>query len=234
MGAYTRWKSWSADAAPTFQYSAYAEEVARARLAPGARILEIGFAEGTFLDWARTHGFDCVGVEINPDLVASARARGHMVFCGRLRDTPAFRKNQYDAVVMLDVLEHIPLDDILSLFDDLVVILRPNGTVIARFPNGGSPFGRVNQYGDATHVTVLTGRSLEQIGLATGFELVGQYNAARGTQSRGGGARNNRILRSAAFLMRDIGQLMLSLAYFGKIIPMDPNITVILRRHSNG
>lgn len=230
ISGYAEWKSWSPDAAPIPQFSIYSEEIARAKLLSGARILEIGFGEGTFLDWARDQGFLCSGLEINPELVESARARSHDVHRGTLHDAFPSGENIFDAVVLFDVLEHILLDDILLLFDDLRRLLRPDGKIIARFPNGASPFGRAYQYGDATHVSVLTGSSMTQIGMAAGFDLIGQYNAARGAKSHSGGLRNFWLARRISFALWDIMQAALSLTYYGKNIPMDPNITVILQK----
>ncbi len=230
ISSYTKWKSWSLDVPPTYQYSVYSEEIARAKLPSSAHILEIGFGEGTFLDWARDQGFQCTGLEINPELVTAAQVRGHVVYQGNLGSAFPSDQGLFHAVVLFDVLEHICIEDILSLFDDLHRLLKPNGKIIARFPNGASPFGRAYQYGDATHVTVLSGNSIAQIGLAAGFDIIGQYNAARGTKSRAGGFRNNWFVRRTAFLLRDITQAILSRIYFGKNIPMDPNVTIILEK----
>lgn len=230
MSGYIDWKPWSREIAPTFQYSVFAEEIARANVPEGARILEIGFGEGSFLDWARANGFDCAGLEINPKLVESSRARGLEVYQGTLSDAFPSGEHLFDVVVLFDVLEHIQLDDIVDLLDGLEKLLSVEGQVIARFPNGASPFGRAYQYGDATHVSVLTGSSMTQIGAATGFEQIRYYNAARGKKSRDGGIRNLWLIRQAAFLLRNFFQVIIGLIYFGKNIPMDPNITVIMRK----
>lgn len=230
---YVGWKLWSPDIVQDHQYSVYEEEMLRAGLAPAARILEVGFGEGSFLDWAQKHGFTVFGLELDPQLVAAARARGHTVQEGEVRDAFGSYATKFDAVVLFDVLEHITIDGILALFDQLQLLLAPGGKIIARFPNGASPFGRAYQYGDATHVSVLTCSSISQIALAAGLRLVGQYNAARGTTSRSGGFRNSRLLRGAAFLLRDLIQAVLSRVYFGKDLPMDPNVTVILQKCTN-
>jgi SAM-dependent methyltransferase len=228
IGDYTEWKGWSPGGGLTFQHSAYSEEIARAELPSDAHFLEIGFGEGMFLDWAREQGFSCIGLEINSELVESARARGHDVYQETLGEVFPSEESLFDAVILFDVLEHINLDDIFSLLEDLQRLLKPGGKIIARFPNGASPFGRAYQYGDATHVSVLSGSLMAQVGIAAGFDLIGQYNAARGKKSRYGGIRNSWLARRIAFTLRDIIQVVIGLAYYGKNIPLDPDVTVIL------
>jgi 2-polyprenyl-3-methyl-5-hydroxy-6-metoxy-1,4-benzoquinol methylase len=152
---YVEWKSWSPHVLQDHQYSVYEEEISRANLPKAARILEVGFGEGSFLDWARDHGFAVTGIELDPELVAAARARGHSAHLGEIRSTIGGAGAEFDAVVLFDVLEHIAIDGILELLDQLLLLLAPGGMVIARFPNGASPFGRAYQYGDATHLSVL-------------------------------------------------------------------------------
>lgn len=44
--------------------------------------------------------------------------------------------------------------------------------MIARFPNGDSPFGLVNQNGDVTHLNAIGSRKIEYYSTVLGFELV--------------------------------------------------------------
>lgn len=230
IASYAAWKAWTPDAPTATRNAIFAAEIARAKIRPGSRILEIGFGEGTFLDWARDHGYACEGLEINDELVAAARRRGHKCYRGSTRDVLSMGAEPFDAIVLFDVLEHMEFDDIFTLFDDLHRLLGPDGKIIARFPNGASPFGRAFQHGDATHVTALTGSLVSQIGQATGFEMISERNAARDATRHGAGFRNSALVRRAAFLARDIIQFTLSMVYFGRNMPMDPNLTVVLRK----
>ena len=74
----------------------------------GGRLLEIGSAYGFFLMEAQRH-FDCVGVEVSSDAVDYCRARGLDVRRGTLDHVlKAADLGTFDAVVMLDVIEHLP------------------------------------------------------------------------------------------------------------------------------
>jgi len=55
----------------------------------GAKVLEVGCAEGHFLDAARKRGWEVCGVELSPVATASARRRfGLQVFEGVLDELP--------------------------------------------------------------------------------------------------------------------------------------------------
>jgi SAM-dependent methyltransferase len=73
--------------------------------APG-RLLEIGCAYGFFLSEAERL-YQCVGVELSSSAAAFARARGLDVRQGTLETTSTPLGEPFDAVVMLDVLEHL-------------------------------------------------------------------------------------------------------------------------------
>ncbi|MEV7974071.1 methyltransferase domain-containing protein [Cellulomonas sp. NPDC089187] len=53
------------------------------QLRPGSRVLDLASGSGELLaTWARDHDISGVGVELNPDFVASARARAHELGVG--------------------------------------------------------------------------------------------------------------------------------------------------------
>src|SRR5262245_28868397 len=95
--------------------SAYAIELGRAGLAPPGKILEVGFGDGLFLDWARARGYSITGVELIDGLVASARARGHDVRCGTAQSTLAATADRFDLIVAFDVFEHLTASELLDL-----------------------------------------------------------------------------------------------------------------------
>lgn len=77
------------------------------RIGSGGRILEVGCAFGFFLDVASEY-FEAVGVEVSPDAVASCRDRGLEVYQSELTREFLDRHGPFNAVVMLDVIEHLP------------------------------------------------------------------------------------------------------------------------------
>lgn len=230
---YPLWKSWQSTGHYQDYSRIFSQELKRSEAPSGARILEIGFGQGLFLDWAKANGHTVTGIEINQDMVDASKKRGHDVHQGDIAKVFIGRSSCFDVIVLFDVLEHITLPGIFELFIEFERLLTGRGKVIARFPNGGSPFGRLYQYEDATHKTVLTSGLIEQIAMTTGLDLISSHNAARWKRNfESGDLKNSLIVSGAAYLMRDIIQIPLSLIYYGKIVPMDPNLTVILGKQN--
>lgn len=227
---YCEWKSWQEESEGSRLSEGYKIEVGRSGVKPGAAILEVGFGNGAFLDWARDHGYEVSGIEIIPELVDRARTKGHDVYHGDIVEVFAGADRRFDLIVMFDVLEHLSIDEIIAVFPVLKSLLPTDGAILARFPNGASPFGRAYQYGDITHQSVLTGSSINQIAMRFGMQVIFENNAARCyTGPRHGGPKSWTITRGLAYGIREIIQRTISLVYFGRNVPFDPNLTVIIR-----
>jgi 2-polyprenyl-3-methyl-5-hydroxy-6-metoxy-1,4-benzoquinol methylase len=84
---------------------------------------------------------------------------------------------RFDLVVAFDVLEHWDKPTLVASLTQFAGLLNADGQVLARFPNGQSPFGRVHQYGDLTHQTVLSASSILQLANMTNFAVVRVGNA---------------------------------------------------------
>ncbi len=200
-------------------------ETARAGIKKGASLLEIGFGEGLFLDWAQESGFNIIGVEINQEFYALAKERGHKVYLGDAKKVLFDSDKKYDGIFLLDVLEHLSLEEILSLFELFQTILGKKGRILVRVPNGGSPFGRYLQNSDATHLTSLTALKIQDIAQLSGLEVKRIYNGARTKRT---GAHKNWILKWIAYGVRDFIQLAIGYLYYGENIPLDPNLTIVI------
>ena len=71
-----------------------------------------------------------------------------------------------------DVLEHLTKAEVLDTFDRIANALLPGGVFVARVPNAASPFeGRI-RYGDFTHESSHTARSVRQVAAAAGFATI--------------------------------------------------------------
>lgn len=227
--SYRRWKGWGRPAAVEPLARTFAAELRGVRLSARASVLEIGFGQGIFLDWARAQGFVPVGIELNQALVESVRRRGHEAYHGHARDVLSQGFAPFDLVVLFDVLEHLTVEEILDLLSLLKSQLSAGGAIVARFPNGGSPFGRLYQHGDLTHCSVLTASSIEQAAIRCGLKVVAARNSAReDVGNPRWRPKNWRMTRKIAFLIRSVIELIVGLVYFGRIVPLDPNLTVVL------
>lgn len=201
-------------------------EIRRARLPPGASIFEVGFGRGHFLRWARSRGYPVGGCEIVEPYVSDARRQGFPVELGGAEEVLGRFGSAFDAVVMLDVVEHVSLEDLPRLFAATSGALRSEGIIVIRMPNGASPFGRLTQYGDVTHRSCLTPGSIEQLANGAGLRLSGVYNSARSYRMR----TWRSPFKIVVFAIRTLIEVFVGYLYFGRRVPLDPNMTLILRK----
>jgi SAM-dependent methyltransferase len=136
-------------------------------------VLEIGFGNGEFLAFAKSRGALLWGTEVIPELCELARLQGVTVLDLDLSDAAPEVVGRFDLIVAFDVFEHIAFDDLLVLLKRCALLLAPGGQLIARFPNGQSPFGRFYQHGDHTHRAWLSASIFEHLCTELPFEFAG-------------------------------------------------------------
>lgn len=99
---------------------------------PPPRVCDIGCGCGMTLRELQDHGYQAVGVDASDTALSYCAARGVQAVKGSLPDHLGLPPGQADAVLMLDVLEH--LDDDLSAMLAAIDLLRPGGFLIATVP----------------------------------------------------------------------------------------------------
>ena len=204
----------------------YQGEAQRASIQEGMRILEIGFGGGRFLDHCKDIGCETWGTEIIPELVTRAKAKGHQAFhTTSLTDLP-LEAGSVDMVFAFHIFEHLEKNELVQMLKSLHGLLKPQGRVVASFPNGASPMAGAFQYGDMTHKIFLTDQRMKQLGLESGFHLEASFNAIRPLAT----GRRPKWVKKLVFAMRDALQSSLSIMYFGGTIPLDPVVTVHLTK----
>jgi SAM-dependent methyltransferase len=181
-------------------------------------------APASVLDWARERGYKATGVEIIEPLVEAARQRGHHVFKGLVHEVLDPASERFDLIVAFDVFEHLTIDQLANFLSFAASVLTPQGRLLARFPNGGSPFGTFYQSGDVTHLTAWSASSIAQVARSAGFELLGAFNAARPLS----GSRYPAFFNKLRYLVRDLIEQFVGRLYLNKVMPLDPNLTVVL------
>ncbi len=137
----------------------------------GARIVDVGCGSGQLLRLLRARGYTRIsGVDMSAEQVALASADGDLeVTHGELADYLSSTSAEYDAIVAVDLLEHLGRGEIVPSLRMMRSALGPGGRLVARVPNAQSPFGGRYRYGDFTHETSFTQHSISQILLAAGF-----------------------------------------------------------------
>jgi SAM-dependent methyltransferase len=98
----------------------------RDRLAPGARLLEVGAGPGQDSAYFQREGLAVVAADLSPVMVEHCRAKGleaHVMDFLHL-DFPA---GSFDAVFALNCLLHVPNHDLPTVLASIRAVLRPDG-----------------------------------------------------------------------------------------------------------
>ncbi len=102
-------------------------------IADRGRLLDVGCSSGLFVHVARLAGFDALGVDIQPEVVAQGRELFDVpLVVGRIC-TGFQPKASFDVITMWDVLEHVP--DPIADLAACRHLLRPNGVLLVKSPN---------------------------------------------------------------------------------------------------
>jgi 2-polyprenyl-3-methyl-5-hydroxy-6-metoxy-1,4-benzoquinol methylase len=103
---------------------------------PGALLADIGGGAGEFCVIARERGYATTLVDGNPNSVANEFARGAAAQRADLTlGLPDLADESFDAVVSLEVIEHIVTAEL--LLAEMTRVLKPGGALILSTPNFG-------------------------------------------------------------------------------------------------
>ena len=125
------------------------------------RILDFGCGMGDFLRYMK----HSVGVDVNRHMVAYCQSQGHdarLVMDGRI----PYPEKSFDSVVMDNVLEHITEIDADEVIEDIMRVLRPDGTLLVGVP------GRKGYASDSDHKRFYTSTDLDVLISRHGCRLV--------------------------------------------------------------
>ena len=136
-------------------------------------VVDIGCRQGGLVRLMIADGYDADGIDVSPEQVAIAHKAGlEGVRRGGYYELLRERPIQLTAITAIDLLEHLTSNEVLATFDIVASALMPGGVFVGRVPNAVSPLGGHIRYGDFTHESWFTTRSIRQIAAATGFEAV--------------------------------------------------------------
>jgi 2-polyprenyl-3-methyl-5-hydroxy-6-metoxy-1,4-benzoquinol methylase len=136
------------------------------------KILDIGCGWGGLLKVLQQKGYSqATGFDISPEQVETAIARGvKNITSQSIEDFLSHTKpEQYDRIILFDVLEHFPSDAGVELMQKIRTLLKPQGKILIQVPNGASLI-LINYYNDITHYKAFTPTSLTQIAKMSGFQ----------------------------------------------------------------
>jgi SAM-dependent methyltransferase len=140
-------------------------------------VVDIGCGSGALLAALARAGYTrTAGCDLSAEQVALAHQRGYaaVVQCDALTMLGRHEGNA-EAVCMIDVLEHLELDEVLAVLDRAWKALRPGGRLIVHVPNAEGLFGMRVRYGDLTHKRAFTPTSLRQAFRVCGFDSISYH-----------------------------------------------------------
>ena len=139
----------------------------------GARLMDIGCGNGSFLWQMRALGWDVCGIEPDPQSATQARAAGLEVRA-ELWPQPPGREPHFDAITMFHVIEHV--HNPVQMLGDCWKLLKPGGQIMIATPNYGAS-GREYFGGDwrgleiPRHLVLFTEKSLWDAMERSGFRV---------------------------------------------------------------
>ncbi len=136
------------------------------------KILDIGSAAGFFLNLAKQSGWDTYGLEPNKYLVKWGNENfGLKMQTKDLKDAK-FPKENFDAVTMFDVLEHVPSPK--NTLIEINRILKKDGILVVSYPDVESLPARILKskwwFYLAVHIYYFTPETLKKLLDECGFE----------------------------------------------------------------
>lgn len=142
-----------------------------------AAILEVGCGYGGNLAALAEMGYrQCYGIDLSAEQVAHAKSALGLsnVAQANALDWLNDKTAVFDCILVIDVLEHLGLDELLELGRRIRQALKPGGSVIVQVPNGTTLINPY-LYGDLTHVRAFTPQSLRQFFLLVGLTPEGYF-----------------------------------------------------------
>jgi len=127
---------------------------------PSAAMLDIGCGTG----WLAEHFPSWTGLDGSPDAVERGREKGRTIVLGNVEVDLPFADEQFDGVVVKDLLEHVA--DPVAVVREARRVLRPGGTIFA-----SSPDAQRWVWNDYTHRRPFTRKAYKMLFSDNGFAV---------------------------------------------------------------
>lgn len=134
-------------------------------------VIDVGCGRGEWLDLLDEQGIPAMGVDMNISMVNACLEQGFLV---RHADAIAYLREQpagsIGAVTGFQIIEHLPFEQLIALFDAARHVLCPGGVIIFETPNPENlKVGACNFYFDPTHLHPIVPQVAEFMARQRGF-----------------------------------------------------------------
>jgi O-antigen chain-terminating methyltransferase len=140
----------------------------------GADLVDIGCGRGEWLELLRENGLTASGIDLNRIMIEECHSRGLNATLGDAIEILKTRPDRsLGAVTGFHIIEHIPFDVLVTLFDEVLRVLKPGGMVLFETPNPANLLVAAERfYMDPTHLNPLPSDLVSFIAMARGFSRV--------------------------------------------------------------
>jgi SAM-dependent methyltransferase len=138
-----------------------------------ARILDLGCGYGEFCYFLQRNGYmNTRGLDLSDRQLQVGRSLGVWnLQCEDAGVVLAQSRGEFDFISAVDVLEHVPKNNVLELLEQIYSALRPGGRFVCQVPNLAAFYSPLF-YMDFTHETPFTAPSLKQTLQLARFEKI--------------------------------------------------------------
>ena len=134
-------------------------------------IYEVGCGPGAFLLFLKRLGYTNVcGSDLSQNQINLAVANGlNAKLADSISELESFAPETFDCLIGIDFIEHISKDVAIKFLQQASRVLKNNGILILRMPNGDSPFVGRNLFNDITHQWAYTTVAIQSLLFVSGF-----------------------------------------------------------------
>lgn len=112
------------------------------KLPAESKVLDVGTASGMLARMCQDQAFHFFGVELNPEWAQLANPYYEKIWIGHIADIEAEALGGYDAIVLGDVLEHLPAPE--AVLRKLMTLQSSGSTFLISVPNVANLWVRLN------------------------------------------------------------------------------------------
>jgi len=139
------------------------------------RILDVGCSVGLFLEVAKEFGWDGCGVDLNEKAVKYATETAKVNAKLSLLKDAGFEKGRFDAITLLNILEHVP--DPVKLIAECKDLLKDKGILFIETPNlnGLAPrllHEKCSTFGGRNHINYFSKETITNTLEKSGFRII--------------------------------------------------------------
>jgi O-antigen chain-terminating methyltransferase len=152
-------------------------------------IVDLGCGRGEWLELLKEDGYKALGVDTNQVLLDRCRARGlDVIEIDALKYLRGLPDNSLGAVTGFHIIEHLQIEVLVSLLDEIVRVLQPGGLVIFETPNPENVLVGSNFfYFDPTHRNPVPSLLVKFLLESRGLDRIEVMNLHAWDQARIGG-----------------------------------------------